>query len=93
FGQGEPNETVLNSGGYRDMFIARYDPDGSLEWAKQAGGDYGWDIGYGITTLSDNSLVVTGGFGDSATFGPCEPNETVLNSAGNSDIFIARFAE
>ncbi len=90
FGKGEPNETVLNSGGYCDIFVARYNPDGSLEWAKRAGGIY-HNGGYGITALSDNSTVVTGSFTGSTTFGKGEPNETILNSAGNYDIFIARY--
>jgi len=90
FGPGEPNQTVLTSAGWPDIFIARYNPDGTLAWAKRAGGVSG-DVGYGITTLSDNSTVVTGTFFISATFGPGEPNETVLNSAGIADIFIARF--
>jgi uncharacterized delta-60 repeat protein len=92
FGQGEPNMTVLNSAGSLDIFIARYNPDGSLAWVLQAGGPAG-DRGQGVTTLSDNSIVVTGYFYGSATFGLGEPNETVLDSAGNYDIFIARFAE
>jgi len=90
FGQGESNQTVLSSVGSADIFIARYYPNGTLAWAKRAGGS-DWDEGWGITTLSDNSTVVTGRFSTSATFGPCEPNETVLTSAGGSDIFIARF--
>jgi uncharacterized delta-60 repeat protein len=73
-----------------DIFIARYFPDGTLAWAKRAGGD-GYDYGNGITTLSDNSAVVTGYFEESATFGPGEPNETVLTSAGYYDCFIARY--
>jgi uncharacterized delta-60 repeat protein len=92
FGPGEPNQTVLTSGGGYDIFIARYNTDGTLAWAKRAGGaDYWGDSGYGITTLSDNSAVVTGSFGDAATFGPGEPNQTILTSAGDSDIFIARY--
>jgi uncharacterized delta-60 repeat protein len=90
FGQGEPNETVLISAGTKDIFIARYNPDGTLAWAKQAGGTY-WDRGLGISALSDNSTVVTGSFHNSTTFGQGEPNETVLNAAGASDIFIARY--
>jgi len=92
FGPSEVNQTVLTSaGGYCDIFIARYNPNGTLAWAKHAGGsseDWGW----GITTLSDNSTVVAGRFSGSATFGPSEPNQTVLTSAGDVDIFIARFA-
>jgi uncharacterized delta-60 repeat protein len=91
FGPGEPNETVLTSAGNHDIFIARYNPDGSLAWAKRAGGAYWEDYGYGITRLSDNSTVVTGMFADSATFGSGEPNEIILTCAGYTDIFIARY--
>ena len=90
FGPGEPNETVLTSVGDSNIFIARYNPDGTLEWAKCAGSS-SEDCGYAITTLSDNSIVVTGSFERSATFGPGEPNQTVLTSNGNNDFFIARF--
>jgi len=90
FGSGEINQTILTSAGDWDIFIARYDSNGTLAWAKRAGGIDG-DLGYGITALSDNSTVVTGGFWGSATFGPGEPNQTVLTSAGYWDIFIARF--
>jgi uncharacterized delta-60 repeat protein len=90
FGLGEPNQTILTSAGIDDIFIARYNPDGTLVWAKCAGGvDH--DKGCGITALSDNSTIVTGCFNGSAIFGPGEPNETVLTSAGYEDIFLARY--
>ncbi len=91
FGQGEPNEIVLESAGGNDIFISRYSPDGSLVWVKQAGGAAHFDGGYGIATYSDDSIVVTGEFSQSATFGLGEPNETVLDSGGFPDIFIARY--
>ncbi len=90
FGEGETNETVLVSDGSADIFVGRYNADGTLAWAKRAGGTDS-DIGYGITTLSDDSTVVTGGFMGSATFGEGEPNETVLVSYGGRDIFAARY--
>jgi len=90
FGEGEPNETVLVAAGWEDIFIARYNPYGTLAWAKRAGGTSS-DKGWGIATLSDNSTVVTGYFSDLATFGPGEPNETVLTSVGSVDIFISRY--
>jgi hypothetical protein len=92
FGQGEPNETVLNSAGSGDILIAGYNPDGTLAWAKSAGGTSD-DEGWAITALSDDSTVVTGNFQSSATFGPGEPTETVLDSAGSYDILVARFYE
>jgi uncharacterized delta-60 repeat protein len=93
FGQGELNETVLTSDGWLDIFIARYNPNGSLAWVKRAGGPSSYpDCGIGITTLSDNSTVVIGDFRESATFGSGESNETFLTDDGGGDIFIARFA-
>ncbi len=92
FGEGEPNQAVLTSAGYYDIFIARYNPDGTLAWAKRAGGsDAHGDSGFGVTALSDDSTIVTGGFSGSATFGDGEVNQTVLTSAGWDDIFIARY--
>ena len=90
FGPGEANETVLVSDGSYDIFIARYNPDGTLVWARRAGGT-DWDWGYAATALSDDSIVVSGFFRDSAIFGPGEANETVLVSDGDVDIFIARY--
>jgi uncharacterized delta-60 repeat protein len=88
FGPGEPNETVLNV--YSGMFLARYNPDGTLAWVKNVDGSMD-NEGYGITVLSDDSIVVTGEFRSTATFGPGEVNETVLTSFGQIDIFIARY--
>jgi uncharacterized delta-60 repeat protein len=92
FGQGEPKQTVLTAAGYENIFITRYNADGSLKWAKCAEGDSKYHHGCGITTLSDNSVVVTGRFYGSATFGPGEPNQTVLTSTIGSDFFIARYS-
>jgi hypothetical protein len=93
FGPGEPNETTLSSLGNNDIFIARFNRDGELEWAKSVGGSDSADedAGYGVTSLSDNSVVITGMFSGSATFGQGEINQTVLTSAGLNDIFIARY--
>ena len=95
FGAGEVNETTLSSEGHGDIFIARYNPDGTLLWAKGAGGTRSEDEGTGITRLTDDSLVITGSFGYGAVFGAGEPNETELmpaGSVGDGDVFIARYA-
>jgi hypothetical protein len=90
FGQGDPGETILTSAGEEDAFLARYDSDGALVWAKSAGGTDP-DSGGDVVALSDDSVVVTGSFASSATFGKSEPNQTVLDAAGEHDIFIARY--
>jgi len=90
FGPGEPNQIILNSAGDMDIFIARYNPDGTLAWAKQTGGDSVQDS-YGITALSDNSTVITGEYWGTLVFGPDEPNQTVLPTDGGGNIFTARY--
>lgn len=88
FGNGESRPVELTSAGFSDIFVACYDEDGGLKWAKRAGGP-DWDEGAGVAVLADGSVVVTGRFGGDAVFGPGEGKETTLVSAGNSDIFIA----
>ncbi|MHC4661597.1 MAG: hypothetical protein ACYS8W_07900, partial [Planctomycetota bacterium] len=88
------NQTDLTSDGLLDIFIAKYNPDGTLNWAKKAGG-LGIDQGLGITTLSDGTSIITGYFGgpdgDNATFGFGEGNESELISAGDQEFFLAKF--
>jgi hypothetical protein len=92
FGLGEPNMTILLSNGAEDIFVAQFNPDGTLKWAKSAGGIGNYDEGHGISSLSDDSTVVTGIFDDTAKFGADEPNEAILTPAGAYDIFIARYS-
>ncbi len=90
FGSGESGETMITSTGYSNIFVARYSNDGTLAWAKRAGGSIG-SGGHGIAALSDGSTLVTGSFSGNATFGPSESGETVLTSAGYGDIFLSRY--
>jgi hypothetical protein len=90
FGPGDPNEIILASQGHDDVVVAKLTPDGKLAWARSAGGpDY--DYGRGVATLPDGSVLVTGDFADTATFGLGETNETTLSSADEYDIFVAKF--
>ena len=90
FGPGEANETILpNSGGF-DFFIARYNSDGTLAWARHAGGS-GLDVGNGIAARSDDSAIVTGSFESVVTLGSGEANETTLTSQGGNDLFVALY--
>jgi len=90
FGPGESAQTILASAGLSDVFVARYNSDGTLAWARQAGGASD-DAGLGVAALSSGGAIVTGGFKDQATFGPGEGSQTLLTSAGDADIFVARF--
>jgi len=97
FGPGETNETNLISAGNEDIFVAKYDSDGQLIWAKRAGGSGSEpEIGFGIAVDTAGNSYVTGEFSGAATFGPGEVNETILIEAGgpssNSvDVFVAKY--
>jgi uncharacterized delta-60 repeat protein len=90
FGKGEANQTSLVSAGSTDIFIARYNADGTLAWAKRAGGQYA-DEARGMVLLPSGKLAVTGHFQKTGVFGPGESGATSLVSAGNTDIFVARY--
>jgi hypothetical protein len=97
FGQGETNETVLDSGkiGHAtEMFVARFDGTGALVWVRQAGGVSSRIAGTGIAVDSAGSSYVAGGFSGAATFGAGDAAETTLTagtlgSGGNA--FIAKY--
>jgi hypothetical protein len=61
-----------------------------LDWSTSADGS-GFDLGKGIATTPRGNSYVTGRFSGTAIFGPGEPNETTLTSAGSFDIFVAKY--
>ena len=75
--------TLTSAGGY-DVFVAKVDASGTYAWATGAGGA-STDIGYGVSALPDGSVIVTGNFNGTATFG-----STSLTSAGADDVFVAK---
>ena len=90
FGPGEANQTILESAGDHDIFVAKYNNSGNLEWAKKAGGS-GTDNGRGIAVDNLGNSYLTSFFTGSATFGAGEVNETILESAGFLDIYVAKY--
>lgn len=73
----------LISAGGKDIFIAKYSPEGELIWAERAGGpadDTGTDIQWHRYA---NRLVISGGFQGRGTF----DNVAVL-ATGLTDVFV-----
>ncbi len=91
FGQTDGYWTTLTSAGGADIFVARYNADGFLSWAKRAGGAGNPEKGSGVAVNPDGSSAVTGSFRSTADFGPGEDNWTTLTSAGLQDVFIAGY--
>jgi hypothetical protein len=78
------DDETLTSTGNSDAFIVKYDSDGNVLWANSGGGT-SIDQGRAISTLADGSLIVTGFFSETATFG-----DKTLTSAGGYEFFITK---
>lgn len=76
----------LTSAGQADLFLAKYDPEGNVLWAKGAGGK-GDDRATGLKTDAAGNSYITGFFtNDSISFGQLIiPNDSIDNS------FIAKY--
>ena len=76
---------TLTSKGINDVFLAKYNLNGNLLWAKQAGG-FKNDEALGVTYDGAGNVYVCGFFNNNATFGT-----TTINGYGENDIFVARY--
>lgn len=91
FGRGGASEVVLvPSDGLNAIFLAKYDSEGNLLWAKRADGP-GREAANGVASLSDCSAVVTGSFNGDFTLGGGDERSITLTSAGVDDIFLAKY--
>lgn len=72
------------SNGKEDMFIACYDQNGNCQWVNKGGGSV-MDRGRGVG-VDGNTILVTGQFGLSATFGSVN-----VNAPDSEDVFVAAF--
>lgn len=88
FGSGANTSTLLAAGG-SDVFVARYDAAGTLLWARRGGGAAD-DEARGITTLTNGSCVVVGGFRGAGTFSDAV-QPVAVQAVGGLDAFVARY--
>lgn len=77
---------TLTAAGGHDIFVAKYNTQGSLVWVRKAGGIDG-DIGLGIGVDSLHNVYITGEIEKTVTFGP----NLTLTSNGGNDIFVAKY--
>lgn len=84
--------TLLNNditGASNDLFIAKYNTSGNLQWVKRAGGD-GNDQTSSISVTTSGNLFLAGQFASpSIIFG----SDTLVNTSSTyyDDIFIAKY--
>jgi len=76
-----------HTGSFADIFVARYDPNGQLTWAKSYGGDSG-DDAYGIAADKNGNFYITGYFAsDSMTF----DSITLYSPARETRLFVVKY--
>ncbi len=80
------NQHFVTSAGVRDMFVAKYTPNGDFLWADRIGGT-GEDQASAITIDNNNDVFVAGYFNDNMTLS----NSKSYVSAGSTDIILGRY--
>ncbi|MGK7872445.1 MAG: SBBP repeat-containing protein [Xenococcaceae cyanobacterium] len=78
----------FTSNGLTDAFVAKYDSNGNLLWAKSFG-DSNYDAIASLAVDSENNLYVGGGFRDTLDIDKDGTND--FTSKGESDVFIAKY--
>ena len=78
-------DLTLKNSGFNDIFVARYDTNGELDWVRQIGGP-GDDAASAIAVDAQGNCYITGGFEDNVRFS----RNITLGSAGLVDSFIAK---
>lgn len=84
-------DTIISSGS-QDIFVAKYNTSGVLQWIKRAGGTLS-DVGNAITSDTFGNVIVTGQFSGTAQFD--SQSLTSMNNPTNGlpsfDIFVAKY--
>jgi len=77
---------LTNTSLYGDIFLAKYDDNGNVIWAKSASGNFD-DIVYSVATDISGNIYITGNFrSPTLAFGT-----TTLTHTGESDVFLAKY--
>jgi uncharacterized protein (TIGR03437 family) len=83
-----PRTVSFTSAGARDVYVAKFSPEGQLLWATAFGGAAGDDEAMDVTTAPDGSVYVAGIFRGEFSVGQASVR---LQSNGGVDNFVAKF--
>ncbi len=75
----------LAASGGSDVFVAKFDNDGNVLWARQ-GGSGNYDVGHSVIVDNNGDIIITGIYNGDALFGTFS-----LPARGGYDIFIAKY--
>lgn len=87
---GTPREQTRTAMAFSDGFVARYNPQGELEWIQQVLGSGGTRVRK-VTALDDGSCIVSGTTGGTSMWGSGQPGEVTLTTA--KCLFVARYLQ
>ncbi len=76
--------STYNNTDYFDAFIAKYSPDGTLQWVKKAGSDYD-DVAWSLTIDNAGKLYISGEFRAYCVFDDTHH----MTATGRGDVFVA----
>ena len=79
--------TILNASGQHDVLLLKYAPDGSLLWARRAGGTDG-DVGHAVAVDTSDNIFVAGEFETQSEFGSYTVD---TYGSGENDGFVAKY--
>ena len=84
-----PSAVTLASAGSADVFLARYQADGTLLWARK-GGSSGADTLTSLRVLADGSIAAAGTSTTNVTFGSLTASS---GATGTVDFFVVRYLD
>ncbi|NEO53334.1 MAG: hypothetical protein F6K54_09725 [Okeania sp. SIO3B5] len=85
---GDGTDDLTSNSGSSDIYIAKFDSNGNLLFAKNMGGT-GYDIGYGIATDSNDNVWATGQFWEGMDIDGDGTDDLMSN--GIYDSYVAKF--
>ncbi|MGI8892508.1 MAG: T9SS type A sorting domain-containing protein [Bacteroidia bacterium] len=81
------NEQQQQGAFYGDFFVAKYNSSGTVQWARNGGGNSVTDSGNALDVDAAGNVYVTGSFqGNNANF-----NGLTVSSAGFGDVFVLKY--
>ena len=83
---------MLAAAGTQDGVVAKYAADGSLLWARRAGGAAGSVRADAVAALPDGGVLLCGDLQGTVRFGEGEAGVTWLVANGSNDAFLAGYA-
>ena len=81
---------LVSNANTQDIFIAKYDLDGKIQWARTFGNDKGWDEGLGIKSDKNGNVYCTGKFRNFVDFDPDPINNFTLYTFGSIGNYLLK---